>query len=159
MFAYQPSNSIWRVDLIPTPLRTGSTRLEFHIVNVSSVSQTVPTSQDGVKIVAECPEHTILEGVYTLGGKADKNYFHRLGMFYGCETFPTTLVRLKPNEWGTYVITVPTDRLPKEIQVQIDFVHKKFRHIAEGQSSEGLEPDTFEASPWVRVPEPPVEQK
>jgi hypothetical protein len=147
---------IWRVDLSPSATSSlGSTMLEIRIANVSDVTRSLPLSQDGVKVVAECPGHTVLEGALFLGSKADNKYFRQVGLFYGCETFPTTLVRLKPGEWVTFVKNIPTDRLPKEIRAQISFVHKRYQPSPEGQSAEDQEYSTFEFSPWVDLPEAP----
>jgi hypothetical protein len=126
--------------------------LEIRIVNVSAVPRTLPVSQDGVKLVTECPDHTVLQGSYFLGSKADAKYFRQVGIFYGCEAFPATLVQLKPSEWATFVTKVPTDRLPKEIRAQIRFVHTRYRPSANGRTAEDLEYDTFEFSPWVQIP-------
>jgi len=112
----------------------------------------LPLSQDGVKIVSDCPNHTVLEGGLFLGAREDKNYFQQLGIFYGCDKFPSTLVQLKPGEWVTIVVTVPTDHLPNQIRAQISFVHKRYRPASEGQTAEDLEYGTFEFSPWVQIP-------
>ncbi len=147
-------NLIWRVDLAPlTSSSSGSLGLEIHVVNVSAVPRLVPVSQDGAKLTAECPDHTVLEGVIFLGGKPNADYFLNVGRFFGCEAFPVTVVQLKPGEWVSYVTEVHADRLPKEIRAQIRLVNTKYRQGPNGQTSEDLEYDTYEFSPWVAVPQ------
>ncbi len=148
-------NQVWRVDLSASVAKpAGSTMLEMQIVNISTVPQTLPKSQDGVHLVTDCPDNTVLTGAYSLGSKADNRYYRKLGIFYGCEARPATLVKLQPGEWVTYVTRVPTDLLPKQIRAQIRLVHVKFSPRPEGQHTEDFEDSTDEDSPWVQVPEP-----
>jgi hypothetical protein len=147
-------NLIWRVDLaISTGLPAESPMLEIRIVNVSPVSRTLPVSQDGVKLVAECPNHTVFEGAIFLAGSADTKYLHKIGYFYGCEKFPATLVQSKPGEWVSYTTKVSSEHLPKEVRAQIRFAHTRYRQTPNGQTAEDLEYGMSEFSPWVQVPE------
>ena len=149
-------NVIWRVDSSLSAITSpGSTTLEIRVSNVSAMPRTLPLSQDGVKLVAECPDHTVLQGALFLGSKADNKYFRQVGIFYGCESLPATVVQLMPGEWVSYVTKISTDRLPKEVRTQIRLVHTRYRQGPNGQTAEDLEYDTSEFSPWVSVPEAP----
>ena len=41
--------------------------LEIRVVNVSALPRALPVSQDGVKLVTKCPDHTVLQGGDFLG--------------------------------------------------------------------------------------------
>jgi hypothetical protein len=133
--------------------------LEIRVVNVSALPRALPVSQDGVKLVTKCPDHTVLQGGIFLGSKADIKYFRQVSLFYGCEAFPATLVQLKPGEWMTYATKMSTDRLPKEIRAQITFARTRYKSGATGYTTEDLESHVFEVSPWVQIPEASGEKK
>jgi hypothetical protein len=149
----QYSRSIWRVDLVPSRNGpTGSLVLEIHVVNVSAATRNLPISRDGVKLVAECPGHTVLQGSVVIGNKIDVAHGLKLGNFYGCEAFPATLVNLRPGEWVSYITKLPADHLPKEIRAQVDFSHTRYRQGANGQTAEDLEYSTYAFSTWATMP-------
>jgi hypothetical protein len=145
-------NSIWTVNLSVPAVSTESTKLEVRIVNVSSAVRSVPVSQDGVGLVAACPEHTVLQRALFLESREDAKYFRQLGLFYGCESVPATLVRLEPGEWVTYVTNISTGRLPKQIRAHIRMTRTKYLPGPTGQTAEDQEYDTSDFSPWVTVP-------
>jgi hypothetical protein len=132
--------------------------LEVRISNASATPRILPVSQDGAKLVGQCPDHTVLQATLFLGSKGDNKYFRQLGLFYGCEAFPATVLQLKPGEWVSYVTnisTISTARLPKEIRAQIRFTHTRYQQGAGGTTSEDMGYDTSEFSPWVPLPKAP----
>lgn len=93
----------WKLELAPfTPL--GDVVLyEIHLVNVSNSVMVLPISQDGEKLAKACPNHKLTSTIVSLSQRDEIFSRVRLEVFYGCETFPDTVVRIKPGEWVAYV--------------------------------------------------------
>lgn len=117
----------WKLELVPFATPNGVVLYEIHFVNVSNLVIVLPISQDGSKLAEVCPNHTLTTAVVSLSQKDERFSRIRLEVFYGCETLPDTITRIKPGEWVAYVgkgAKTSTDARAEVILSKVTYLRK-----------------------------------
>jgi len=143
---------IWRLDLTPLVLASAGVILyEIHLVNVSTSALIVPVSQDGVKLAAACPEHTVRSLILALSRRDERFSTVRMEEFYGCEAQPDSLAYLGPGEWISFVGRAQWADIKTDVRATSILSRVRYTQTANGMVSDrGQTTDLY--SPWHSLP-------